>query len=324
MSIILKNNTASDIEIIDLGITVDASGQKDISYKNTDSIRRSDDILCAVGCNDITINDGLEDLSMADGIRFISGSSTKLNGPTDISGKVRTHMTTRKLGLTTKFAGCGDDVSSINNVGGGQDLYFSVNSGDSTSPLYVDFNIANNETWLYEGYCVWKTAKFCWFTLEVVPIVTPILTGQTGTYYNTYGPLLIPAAGDGVVNLDTGVDLTQPRGGLVYIPDSDLGERPPGVFWNADWNSTTGLYENITAASLGDGNYSIFITEYCLGRYFERIILTGDGRRRFDSEDTAQLGQGMRIKISTGKVDGVNAVNWEWAATMTLHRKKTC
>lgn len=186
--------------------------------------------------------------------------------------------------------------------------------------IYLDFNIAENRTWLHEGYIIWKDALFDTVTLEIVPIATAILTGQTGTNYNLYGGyLVVPAAGDGTISLVN--DMTDPRDGLIYMPDDDQGN-PLAAYWNADYNATSHQFENIVAASpAGSGRYNMFATEITLSRFVNRVPLVGNGFQMLQSADTAELGQGMRLKASI-QTRGVDHA-WQVACALTMHRAKT-
>jgi hypothetical protein len=139
--------------------------------------------------------------------------------------------------------------------------------------------------------------------------------------YNLYGGyLVVPAAGDGYWNLQS--DITQSTGGLVYIPNNDLNE-PPTAFWNADWNSSTGEFENITAAPTGNGRYNMFSTEIIFAHFVRKMPLIGLGFLPLNSSDTDQLGHGMRLKMIADTNTSVEDHDWTVACLMCLHRAKT-
>ena len=244
------------------------------------------------------------------------------SGPTDPTGKTRIHQTSRPLGMDTYFTSCSDDITDINKVGESTiDLKIRRSSGESDSKsAYMDLNIANNETWLHEGYMSWKGFNGDKISLEVVTLF-PEYEAGTNTNYNLYnGYLIIPAAGDGVINI-TG-NITSPRGGLIYMPDSDEGY-PPTAFWNADFNNITGLYENIAAAPTGNGRYNMFGAETLLSRFVNRIGLVGDNSIRLQSSDTARLGQGMRLKLSYYRNTDVDDRDSMIIGLITFHRKRS-
>jgi len=242
--------------------------------------------------------------------------------PKDLSGKERVQQTSRPLGLKTYFTGCGDNPNNITEYGEGEDFFINHQIGDSTSQeLYLDLNIVENETWIHEGYIIWKDALFDCVSLKIVPRVTGTTIGSN-TNFNCYTDgnihIIIPAAGDGTCEITT--DIYDPNGGLVYMPDSDLGITPV-AFWNADWNSTTKKYENITAAPYGNGRYNMFYEEDILSRFVNKVPLLGNGFQRLQSSDSERLGQGMRCKTiaHTHNTDH----DWSVACALTLHRYKT-
>ncbi len=232
----------------------------------------------------------------------------------DRSGKLRVHQTSRKLGTSTYWTGSGDDTSDISDVGNGEQfLLHHTISGSLTMSVTVDFNIITNETWVHEGLLMWKDCKGDTISLEMVSRATP-LTAGTNTNYNLYGGyMVIPAAGDGTIDITS--DITDPTGGLIYMPNNDLDE-PPTAFWNAEFNSSTGLYEDISPAPYGDGRYNMFAAEILFARFANRIVLLGDGFMPLSCSDTDQLGQGFRLKMSG--VTNTLCDDHEWCASATL------
>lgn len=73
MSKILKNNTASIVEINDVGISVPASGQITINTADFDDFAASNDVVALIGTGTLTVNDGSFDLDLSDGIKLIQG-----------------------------------------------------------------------------------------------------------------------------------------------------------------------------------------------------------------------------------------------------------
>jgi len=245
-----------------------------------------------------------------------------IEGPVDSTGKLRFHETSRPLGTDTYFSSCGDDISDASKVGGGDSclkIRHAVGGGDSHS-VYFDLNIASNETWLHEGYLSWLGFDGDMASLEIVNLPATTVAG-TNTLYNLYGGyLVVPAAGDGTLDITS--DLTDPRGGLVYMPDSDEGE-PPLAYWNADWNPSTKQYENIAAAPTGDGRYNIFSLEIVLSRFVNKIALMGDGFMMLQSADTARLGQGMRLKLTVDRDTTVDDRVFSMTSIITFHRVRS-
>jgi len=241
----------------------------------------------------------------------------------DRSGKLRIHQTSRALGTGTCWMGVGDDCCDPHNVGGGEPMTFDYNTASGTTTLtkYIDYNCINNETWLHEGYITWKNAHFDTLTLEMVPRVTTY-TASSGTYYNLYGGyMVVPAAGDGTIELTS--DITKHDGGLIYMPDNDLGE-PPTAFWNADWNTSTKEFENIAAAPYGDGRYNMFAVEVTLARFLNKAPFLASGFIVLNSSDTDQMGHGMRLKMIFDIAEHHVEESVGIACIMCLHRDKSC
>jgi len=241
----------------------------------------------------------------------------------DRSGKLRVHQTSRALGTGTCWMGVGDDCCDPHNVGGGEKMTFEYNTASGTTTLtkYIDYNCINNETWLHEGYITWKNAHFDTLTLEMVPRVTTY-TASSGTYYNLYGGyMVVPAAGDGTIALTS--DITTHSGGLIYMPDNDLGEAPT-AFWNADWNTSTKEFENITAAPTGNGRYNMFTVEVVLARFLNTAPFLASGFIVLNSSDTDQMGHGMRLKMIFDIAEHHVEESVGIACIMCLHRDKSC
>jgi hypothetical protein len=242
----------------------------------------------------------------------------------DRSGKLRVHQTSRKLGLAISWTGTGDDISNITNVYHGEPFTFEFNtaSGTGTMSKYIDFNIVENETWLHEGYLTWKNCHFEKLSLQMVPITTGV-TVSSGTNYNLYGGYLVVPAYPGTGTIAITSDITGPRGGLIYMPDDDLGESPI-AYWNADWNSTTKKYENISAAPNGNGRYNMFAVEVVFAEFVSQIALLSSGFIGLDSSDTDQMGQGMRLKmiLEPGNHNGTEEIVGV-ACILCLHRESS-
>jgi hypothetical protein len=118
-------------------------------------------------------------------------------------------------------------------------------------------------------------------------------------------------------------DLSDPWGGLIEMPKNIDGYRSPG-YWDADWNTTTKKFENIVFNPTGEGVYNIFPIELDLERFVNHFSFNGAGTQELDSEDSKQLGHGMKIIIQYfTNEDNTNDHKWSFAANFTLHRKKT-
>lgn len=237
----------------------------------------------------------------------------------DPSGKLRVHQTSRKLGLRICWTGVGDDPTDPHEVGNGEPLtiYHTI-GGPVTYTRYIDLNSVSNETWIHEGYMTWKDANFDTLTLSMTNYVTGV-TISSGTNYNLYGGYMVIPAAPGTGTIDITSDITTHSGGLVYMPDSDLNEAPT-AYWNADWNSSTKQYENITPAYAGDGRYNMFAAELTLAKFVREIPLLSSGFIALNSSDTDRIGHGMRLKMVAATNPDVDDHDWAVACILCLHR----
>jgi hypothetical protein len=328
--IIVTNTTCSGIEIEDLHyFMIPVSGTETLTdYFSAVEIAGSNHLVSLVATGDLTVNNGVEDLTSSNGIKYCLGQFNEVNlfqENRDRSGKLRVHQTSRKLGLRIAWTGVGDDASDVTRIFSGEPLTFEFTAvsgvqGEIMSK-YIDFNIVENETWLHEGYLTWKNCHFEKLTLRMVPRVTSV-TASSGTNYNLYGGYLVIPAYPGTGTIDIISDITDPIGGLVYMPNDDLGNSPV-AYWNADWNSTTKKYENISAAPDGDGRYNMFGVEVPFVEFISEIPLLESGFIALNSSDTDQMGQGMRLKMFLKPGIHDTAVKVGIACILCVHREKS-
>lgn len=239
---------------------------------------------------------------------------------TDLNGKVKIHNTQRPPGTTTFFTGAADNPNIFSDVGNGQHFAHTHKVGD---PLihsdYLDFNIAENMTYITEGYVTWNDAHNDMVSLKCVPRLVTYEAG-TNTNYNILGGyIVVPANGNGTVNITS--DLTHPNGGLIYMPDNEFGERPKNCFWDADWNSTTNRYENIQPNLEGNGRYNMFSYEILLSNFVNKVIMSGNASQRYASNDAVRMGQGMRLKVIYETLSDDHL--WYCSFLLTFYREKT-
>ena len=320
--VIAKNNNGSAVGIESLGLSIPAFSQRELVGPDGSftfgEISTCAELHTLVYDGDLVINDGTSDLSIVNALDHISGDKIHaiIEGPKDISGKLRVQQSSRPLGLSRLWMGEGDDPSDINAIGGGQAIMLDHTATDPiTETIYIDFNTIGNETWIHESNLMWQNANFDRISASVVPRV-PAYEASSETNYAINSGLIVPAAGNGTIAL-TG-DITNPHAGLVRMHLDDVGIQPPG-FWNADWNPTTGLYENITAAPAGDGLFNMFAAEVELTRFYNNVLFLGDGFQPMKSSDIDRFGQGMRLRI-TFTTNGSH--EWQFVGTLILHRKR--
>lgn len=318
MIVIVKNASLDAYQIADLnGFSIPPQEEIDLGKEfPLYRIAESADLIKAIATQALVVNDGVQDLTVTDATRYVAQHGI-IQGPKDRSGKLRVHQTSRKFGTIICWSGTGDNPADVHHVWGGESTSIVHKIGD-TEPLvkYIDLNCVNNETWLHEGYLTWNNCQLDTLSFEMVPRVTATLPGA-GTNYRKYGPLIIPAAGNGDTELQ--VDIHDPQNGLVFVPDNDLGERPT-AFWDADYNPATKLYENIAPNAYGQGRYNMFHVELPFARFVNEIPLLANGFIALNSSDTDQLGHGMRLKIIGDTNNNVDDHEWEVAFILCMHR----
>ena len=87
MAKILKNNTASIVDIDDTGLSVPASGQLTVNQTDYSILAASSDVIILLGDVTLTFNDGAIDLSISDGVDIIK-DVTPRQVDTDTNGLV--------------------------------------------------------------------------------------------------------------------------------------------------------------------------------------------------------------------------------------------
>jgi len=151
---------------------------------------------------------------------------------------------------------------------------------------------------------------------------TVTVSGVTGGDKTVYGGYLVVPTPPGYGNKEIVNDLTIPSGGLVYMPNNDLGETP-SAYWDADYNTSTHKYENIRPNYTATGRYNIFSYEIVFAEFVRNMNLLSSGFIPLNSSDTDQLGQGMRLKMIADTNTSVDDHDWAIACTMCLHRDKS-
>jgi len=270
----------------------------------------SNSIIRVIDHNDTEV----EDVSLA--IDLIKGFSDRPVMTKD--NKIWVHQTARPLGTFTAFTSYGDDSSDCHLVGGGQPMKVVHNVGDPlTQTILVDLNVIENKTFVHEGYVMWQGGDFDTICLSVIPKITNYSQGQN-TFYNLYNDyLIVPAAGDGTISIEPqDINLVE----IPYSIDNPTARQSP-AFWNADWNSSTRQFENISAAPEGNGKYNIFTAEVMLVRVVNIMILN-DGFMKLQSSDISEITHGMRLRfgLRTNEPDH----EWKAAFILTLDRVNSC
>ncbi len=241
-----------------------------------------------------------------------------------LDGKMLVHNTPTPVGATTYFACVGDDPADKASVGGGVKMVIDHQTAGGDNALDVHFNMAQNKTYIHSGYLIWSGAQQDCITMYVMAYASTSQAGAS-TNYTTFnypghpwhGKLIIPASGDGDLDV-TAVVLV----GFYPSVTKQLGDMPPR-YWNATWNPATKVYDSITAAPAGDGEFNMFTEEMYLFCFARSIILEGDNYTPwpFQSHDSQRLGDGMFVRIAPD-TEGTDH-NWRAIATIIMHREST-
>ena len=321
MLVIVKNPTQIIQIIEELSVNIYPGASIELMEKadnNLSYILSAYSLIKKIADGKLIINNGIQDLDSLSALRYLYSQSTI---PTDRSGKLRVHETPRKLGLKTCWLGCGDNPNNPSSVGNGEDINIYHKIGDSTSfTKYIDFNCIQNETFIFSGNIIYDNCKGDKITIDIVPRVVSYVSDNNTDFmlYNNY--LIVPANGNGNVSITS--DISMSTGGLVYMPDSDLGISPV-AFWKADWDSINKKFINITPAPSGDGRFNMFAVEVILSRFINNAIFYGSGVFDLNSRDIEQLGHGMRMKLTalTNIID--NDHEWSLSGLLMAFRQKT-
>jgi len=98
MSKILKNQTASAVDISDMGITVPASGEHVLDHSEYLMWQGSNDVILKLADGTLIVNDGSDDLSLSNGIDLIKGNYNP--NEVDSEGRQIVRMAAGKKGWT--------------------------------------------------------------------------------------------------------------------------------------------------------------------------------------------------------------------------------
>jgi len=306
----VKNNTAEVHTWC--GQEIQAGQYYEIPETDIERWKNDAQVFEDVGNSNLIVNDGTKDFTnTVEGWNFLCGNELKT-----FDERTVVYQTSRPLSTIICFTSEGDDINDVTKVWGGQAMSIIHEIGNPMQQnIIVDFNVKENKTYIHEGYVLWRESNFDSICLEVIPTLTAYTPG-TNTFFNLYaGFLIVPAAGDGQINV-------QPQDiRLVEIPlDPATGSRDT-AFWNADYDEGSHQFYNITAAPMGNGVYNMFAAEYVLNRFVNKFLLLGNGFLMLQTAESTQIGHGMRLRMGlcTNAPDHV----WRCSCCLTMHRAKT-
>ena len=323
MLVKLKNITDNIINASDIGMLLLPHQQEEFDT-NLVSVNLSDIIITNISSGSIVLNNYTADLSPTDAIKYLLDRPDIL--PRGKDGKISVHDTSKAPGLFVYWTGRGDNFDN-NFVGNGTPILLHHRVGDSKAQqIYIDFCCVDNYTEMHEGSVVWSGAQpgdsgSCSAVSSVMPIIPGV-----NTNFNLYGGyLIVPAAGNGTIQVTGDLTNSNPASGcFVGVYTDETGATPP-AFWNADFNSSTRKFENIAPAPAGNGKYNLFAAEIYFSRFVNHINLIGSGQMNLRSNDSAILTHGMRLlhHMNTSTLSYVDDHEWTFSVVLTLQRDKT-
>lgn len=319
MGIHIKNNTNENIYIQDLGITLEVNDSYDLLNRFPDkSYRRSGDIILLIANGDILVNDETVDITdKSEALLYFLGKEITLAGAKSIDGRISIQTTPRPVGTMTYFTGIGDDPSDPSLIGNGQLIELDFKTGISTYPipkLYIDFNTIENKTSIHDAIVSFQNTNFDRVSVHIVPKVTTCTTGEN-TNFNIYGGyLVLPAAGNGTTAINSQD---------IKLVESPLKNGVRGTaYWNADYNTSTKTFDNLSPAPLGDGVFNIFSAEIEFVEFVCNWSMLGSAYAiKLITYDSEPLGHNMRLRFtfnSSGDHD------FKFATCIHMFREKTC
>jgi len=228
------------------------------------------------------------------------------------------HATPRYRGTSTCFTSIDDDQTDPSKIWGGSNKIKldHVIAQPASQTIYLDFNTIDNKTYILTGFLHWHDAIFDELTVSIVPQVTTYST-STNTDYDLYnGYMIIP---NGTSTGTIAVNDADRK--LVQVSLNEFGQKASAGYWDADYNTTTKQFENITANASGDGDFNMFSTEVIFHSYLNKFIMHGTDRESLTAFDADQLGHGTRLKFVLDTIGTDH--NWQFNGAIVMFREKS-
>jgi len=155
MAIIAKNNTAAKVKIADLGISIPASDQRDLTevYRKA-IITASEDLLVLVANGTFTINDGTEDLSITDGIKQVTMQTEWEDEDIIPPHSLESHIDVDITSPTQKQKMIYDSTASL-WINVNSDITNTVDPPSEPQPGDIWQGEGGNLPWMYSGAGDW-------------------------------------------------------------------------------------------------------------------------------------------------------------------------
>lgn len=305
----IKNNTGSDK--IWCGQTVLANEYYQLQEIEKASFASSSNLLMDISNEEAIINDGDHDiLNINDAINYLKGTIGYYDA---LDYKQNVHDTPRPKGTVTLFTSTGDGTSSNNAIGGGSSLVIKhAISDDTTQSVVAYFNTIENRTYVHEGYAQFKDALWDKMDVIVVPKVTAITAGTGYRNYNNY--LLVPE----ILGVDYGSQCNVDGDIHLVEVTRDQPEHENRIgWWDADYDTSTHTFSNITPNLNGKGQFNIFSYQVNLFHFVYDFALNGTTSGPFilTTHDVERIGHntGFKFQIKTEGDDHA------WSASIMLN-----
>ncbi len=273
----------------------------------------------------VLLNNGNTTLTLLNSLKYAFNAPEDVVPKTGPDKKLMVYQSSRASGTVIYFSGEGDDPTSNVAIGGGETLFFKHNIGD-VEPLvkYFDANCIDNVTYIHEGYLTWKGGAGDTIDMVVVPQVTTYGAGTSHKLLDGY--LIVPSFFPDIPGRTNDIGITSGEEKLIQlVPAFDTGLLTANGYWDADFNSTTGLFENITPAmdgmGQGIGHYQMFAAEVPMQQFARKFILVDNGFMQMQTSESQQLGHNMRLKLTLDVVGDDHDLMT--GCVLVLHRNKT-
>lgn len=322
--ILLENQTGSDIEIADMGITIPASGEYDATFKGKGRVAASDDLLVVIADGTVKLVEETDPsytyYSVVDAMRILADvaqtfkkSATgeiEVNLPGQLSelgdNKLWVHESSQPVipgkQLYTVWSGAMDDMSG-GEIGNGAATVITTEVDTLAETLNVDFLHDQGYVYVHEIYAMWKDAGMGDnFSVCIHAVATP-LQASTNLDLEITGNIVTYASG----GAGTG---THGFDGSPVLIQSD------GVVGDWDYDGAT------LTPNTGAGGYWIFDIDRAVHRFLNKIPVYGTTNTymRFTSFDTSRLPPGY---YATLEVENNSNTVWTLFAFMVIYREKT-
>jgi hypothetical protein len=301
---IIKNNSAQEIMIVELGQIIPVGEEIDLVLAHTlDVIARCDSLVPLIASGEAVFNDGLTDYAVADAIRTLmnievpravdaSGyQKVHIDGnPLTYDNKVIVHSSPRPLTpkTYTHYMGRGDDLGS--SLHGESDVQFAMTCTGTYAE--ADFKFIS------DGMVYMRGAAFGWencawgveVSAEMYADYTPLYEAPSNNLFevDAYRRIYMPNEG----GVPTGGTYSF-AGNPVPVPALDANGLPCG-HWDSDGLSLT---YNPTVS----GAYDLYDVEVQVARFVQKIPMYGTNYtlKSLESDDVEYIPPGyfMRMRI---------------------------